>query len=150
MIAQRLGALSVGVVLRQAFHDRRLAHARLADQHRVVLLPARQDFHDALDLFRATDRGVELPLGGELRQIAAEMIERRRLRLLLALRLRRGLRLIAAGLALSTTLRHLGSEDAQRLGTGGVQIDARVGQHLRRNPLFFPEKAKQEVFSANV
>ena len=51
---------------------------------------------------------------------------------------------------LSTTLRHLRSEDAQCLGAGGVEIDARVGQYLRRNPLFFTEKPKQEVLSADV
>ena len=30
--------------------DRRLADTRLADEHRIVLLPPREDLHDALDL----------------------------------------------------------------------------------------------------
>ena len=93
--------------------------------------------------------GIELALGGELREIAAEVIERRRLGLLLALRLRLRRRRTAARL-LSTTLRHFGAEDAQSLGAGGVEIDARVGQDLRRNPLLFPKEAEQEVFGADV
>jgi len=61
-----------------------------------------------------------LTLTGELREIAAEMIERRRLGLFLAL-LRRGRRSGTARRLLSTSaLRHLRAEDAQCLGAGGV------------------------------
>ena len=92
--------------------------------------------------------GSSWPSAGELREIAAEMIERRRLGLLLALG--RPAAAAAPVWLLSTALRHLRAEDAQCLGAGGVEIDARVGQHLRRNPLFFAEEAEQEVFSADV
>ena len=85
VVAQRLRALAVRDELRQPFDDRRLADAGLADEHRVVLLAAREHLHHALDLLGATDRRVELPLGGELRQVAAEVVERRSLGLLLAL-----------------------------------------------------------------
>ena len=148
VVAQRLRALAVRDELRESFDDRRLADAGLTDQHRIVLLPAREHFHDALDLLRPPDRRIELTFGGELREIAAEVVERRRLGLLFALG--RGLRRRGTLLLLRTTLRHLGAEDAQRLGAGGVEVHARVGQHLRRNPLFFAEKAKQQVLSADV
>src|SRR6185437_5314692 len=59
----------------ETFDDRGLADARLADQHRVVLRAARQDLHHALDLGLAADDGVELAFGGELRQVAPELVE---------------------------------------------------------------------------
>ena len=149
VVAQRLRALAVGDELREPLDDRRLADAGFADEDRVVLLAAREHFHHALDFLGAPDRRIELPLGRELRQIAAEMVERRRLGLLLALG-RRAARGAAAGRLLAAALRHLRAEDAQRLGAGGVEIDARVGQHLRRNPLFLTEKPKQEVLGADV
>src|SRR5216110_143138 len=82
---QRIGALATDDELSQACDDRGLPHPRLADQHRVVLLAAREDLHHALDLFLTPDRGIELALGRELGQIAAEVVERGGLRLLLAL-----------------------------------------------------------------
>src|SRR5262249_30823375 len=67
----------------ETLDDGGLADAWLADQHRVVLLAARQDLHDALDLGLAADHGVELPFDGGLRQVAAELVEQlRALRLL--------------------------------------------------------------------
>src|SRR6266849_4259718 len=50
VILQGVRALAARDQLRQPFHDRRLAHARFADQDGVVLLAARQDLHHALDL----------------------------------------------------------------------------------------------------
>ena len=44
------GHLVVGDALREALDDGRLAHARLADEHGVVLGAPREDLHDALDL----------------------------------------------------------------------------------------------------
>src|SRR5207244_1767147 len=85
MILQRVGALPARDQLRQGVHDRRLAHARFTDQHRIVLLAARQDFHHALDFLLPSDRRIERPFGRELRQVAAEMVQRGRLRFLLAL-----------------------------------------------------------------
>ncbi len=63
--------------------DRRLADAGLAQEHGVVLLAAREDLHDPLDLGLAADHRVELAVGGELGQVAAELVEE--LRGLLAL-----------------------------------------------------------------
>ena len=57
--------------LGQPFDDRGLAHARVADQDRVVLGPARQDLDDPANLVVAPDDRVELALTGSLGQVAA-------------------------------------------------------------------------------
>jgi len=61
--------------LGQPFDDGGLADARLAHEDGVVLGTAREDLHDPLDLGLATDDRVELALGGELRQVASELVE---------------------------------------------------------------------------
>ena len=62
--------------LRQPFDDGGLADAGLADQHRVVLRPARQHLDDAADLLVAADHRIELALARELGEIAAVALER--------------------------------------------------------------------------
>src|ERR1700733_13432176 len=49
---------------RQPFSDGGLAHARLADQHRIVLGAAGQDLDGAADFLVAADHRVELALTG--------------------------------------------------------------------------------------
>src|SRR3954462_10880847 len=75
LAAQELGDVGVRDALREPLDDRRLADAGLADEHRVVLRAAREDLHDPLDLGLAAHDGVELALGGELREVAAELIQ---------------------------------------------------------------------------
>ena len=60
LVLQRLRHLAVDDALRQAFDDRGLAHAGLADQHRVVLGAPLQDLDRAADLVVAADHRVEL------------------------------------------------------------------------------------------
>ncbi len=75
LVLECLGNVAADDPLGEAFGDRRLADAGLADQHRVVLRPAREDLHHATDLVVATDDGVELAgarLGGE---VAAVLVE---------------------------------------------------------------------------
>src|SRR5215213_8661816 len=50
--------------------------SRIADEDGIVLRPARQHLDDATDLLVATDDGVELAGLGELREVAAELLER--------------------------------------------------------------------------
>jgi hypothetical protein len=83
VIPQHVRAEAVGNEQGQALDDGGLADARFSDQHRIVLLAPRQDLHDALDFLRAADGGIQLAFRGKLRQIAAEVIQRRSLRLLL-------------------------------------------------------------------
>src|SRR5207247_8311796 len=80
---QELGNLVGRDPRSESLDDGGLADAGLADQHRVVLGSAREDLHHPLDLGLAPDDGVELALGGELRQVAPELVEQlRALRLL--------------------------------------------------------------------
>ena len=60
LAAQALGHLVVDDALREAFDDGGLAHAGLADEHRVVLGAALQDLDHAADLLVAADDRVEL------------------------------------------------------------------------------------------
>ena len=78
LVLQQLGHLGVGDPLGEALDDGGLADARLADQHRVVLRAPREDLHDPLDLGLAPDDRVELAVGGELGQVAAELVEQLR------------------------------------------------------------------------
>ena len=76
LVLEALGHVAADDALGEALDDRRLADARLADQHRVVLGPAREDLDDPADLVVATDDRVELALPGERGQVAAVLLER--------------------------------------------------------------------------
>ena len=58
-----------------ALHDGGLAHARLPDEHRIVLLAPPEDLDDAGDFQVAADNRVQLPFPGRLRQVVAEFLE---------------------------------------------------------------------------
>ena len=60
---------------REALGDGRLADARFADEHRVVLRAAGEDLHDAADLLVAADHRVELPLLGTGHQVDAVLLQ---------------------------------------------------------------------------
>ena len=62
--------------LGEALHDGGLAHARLADQHRVVLGAAAQHLHHAADFVFAPDHRVELPLPRRFRQVVRVPLQR--------------------------------------------------------------------------
>ena len=63
-VAQRLGHVAVDDPLGQPLDDGGLAHAGLADQHRVVLGPAREHLHHPADFLVAADDRIELSLRG--------------------------------------------------------------------------------------
>src|SRR3954471_11106290 len=75
MVPQHVRTQSVCDEQGQTFDDCGLPHPWLADEHRIVLLPAGENLHDALDFLGPPDRGIELPLRRELCQIATEMVE---------------------------------------------------------------------------
>jgi hypothetical protein len=124
------GQRPVGDEQREPLDDRRLAHAGLADQDRIVLLPPGQDLHDPLDFLGPPDGRIELPLRGELGEIAAEVVEapgswtssRSWARRSAGCRRRR------------RGLGHVAAQQAERLRPGLFQVDTGVGQHLRRDP----------------
>src|SRR6266704_2288042 len=76
LVLERFGHFAVDDALRKALHDRRLAHAGLADQNRVVLGAALQDLDHAADLVVASDHRVELARAGALGQVERVFFER--------------------------------------------------------------------------
>ena len=75
-VTQGLRHVAADDPLGEPLDDRGLAHARLPDQHRVVLGAPAEDLDHAADLVVATDDGVELALLGHLGQIASEALQR--------------------------------------------------------------------------
>ena len=73
---ERLGHFAIDNALRQPFDNRRLADARLADQHRVVLGAPLQNLDGAADFVVAPDHRVELALTGALGQVDAIFFQR--------------------------------------------------------------------------
>jgi hypothetical protein len=74
--AQRVGDVGGGDAAGQALHDRGLAHAGLADEHRVGLPAAGEDLDDLLDLLVAADDRVDAALAGVFGEVVAELVER--------------------------------------------------------------------------
>ena len=68
---------------RESFGDRGLAHAGLADQQRIVLAPAAQRLHHALELALAPDQRIDLARERQRIQVHGVGFERTALVLLL-------------------------------------------------------------------
>ena len=144
LVAQQLRHLAVGDPRGETLDDGGLADARLAEQHRVVLGAAGEDLHDPLDLGLATDHGVELAVGGELGQVAAELVEQLRGLLALAGAGRAG----AAGAALAAAAgagEHPDDLVADLLGVG-VEVEQDAGG----DALVLADQAEQDVLGADV
>ncbi len=75
---RRFRHVAIDDAQRQAFDDRRLADAGLADQHRIVLGAARQNLDRAADFVVAADDRIELALAGFAGQIAGIFLQRSR------------------------------------------------------------------------
>jgi hypothetical protein len=141
LVLQELGHLVRGDAGREALDDRGLSDARLADQHGVVLLAAREDLHDTLDLELTADDGVELALGRLLREIAPELVEQLRVLRLLALGCAAGLTRLAA----TRTGQHADDLVADLLGVR-VEVEEDPGG----DALVLTDEAEQDVLRADV
>ena len=84
---QHVGHLAIDDAARQAFGDRRLADARIADEERIVLLPPAEDLDGAVDLRLAADQRIDASGRGLLVEVDAIGFERIGFGLLLAFRL---------------------------------------------------------------
>src|SRR5262249_3671621 len=69
LILELFRHVAVHDALRETLHDGRLAHARLANQYRVVLGPAAQNLHDTPDFIVAANDRVQLSLARRLGQV---------------------------------------------------------------------------------
>src|SRR5207302_4404803 len=117
-----------------------LADAGLADERGVVLRAAAEDLDDALDLLFAADHGVELLGLRHGREIHAELVERRRLRL-------RGLptgrgRLGGRGVLLAERRDDLMADLLER-HTEGLE-------HARGDALALADETEEEMLGADV
>ncbi len=72
---EHLGHVAARDALREPLDDGRLADAGLAHEQRVVLAPPRQHLEYPAQLRVAPHRRVELALGGEARQVPAELLD---------------------------------------------------------------------------
>ena len=139
LVLQELGNLVGGDPAGKALDDGGLADAGLADQHGVVLLPAREDLHHALDLGLAADDGVELAVGGGLGQVAPELVEQLRALCFLA---------GAPAGALLATAR--AGEHADDLVADLLGVGVEVEQDPRCDPLVLAHEPEQDVLGADV
>ncbi len=73
---QHFGHFAFDDLARQAFRDRGLADAGIADIERVVLAAAAEDLHRAIDLRPATDQRIDLAVFRLLVEIDGELVER--------------------------------------------------------------------------
>ena len=134
---QRLRHVARRNVLSQPFDHRRLAHARLADQHRIVLRPPRQNLNDPLNLLRSPDHRIQRPRPRSRGQVEAQLIDRRCPRR--RARPRAAARACPGARRGWTTLR----ENSRRLRADSLQIDAQRLQHARRNALALADETQQ-------
>ena len=144
LVLERLGHVALDDVLGQALDDRGLADAGLTDQHRVVLGAAGEHLHDALDLRRPADDGVELAVAGVLGEVATELVEHQAAGGRLAATGRRGLRGLAGLLALEA------AEQLDDLLADAVEVGAELLQHLGGHALALADQAEQDVLGPDV
>ena len=130
---QHLGDVAADNPLREAFRDRGLADARLADQGRIVLRAAGQHLDDPLDLTLTADHRVQLVLPGQLAQVAAELVQGRRLAGLL-------------GGGGGATFPEQGDD----LRADALEIGARRFEHAGGDAFALADQAEQKVFGADV
>ena len=76
LVLEAFGHVALHDAQGEPFDDRRLADARLADQHGVVLGAPREHLDHAADFLIAADDRVELALPGPLDQVDAVLFER--------------------------------------------------------------------------
>ena len=138
-VLEQLRHLALGDPGGEPLDDRGLSDAWLAHQHRVVLGPAGEDLHDPLDLGLTADHRVELRLGGQLGQVAPELVEQLRRFLALACS-SGGSRAPATGTG----------EHANHLIADLLRVRVEVEQDAGRDPLVLAHQAEQDVLGADV
>ena len=118
LVLQRFRHVAGDDALRQAFDDGRLAHARLADQHRIIFRAPREHLHHAANFFIAADHRIELAAPRLLGQVARITLQRL---------------ILGFGILVGDALRS--ANRGQRLQDGVVRRAVTRQQFLRRIPL---------------
>ena len=127
--------------LGQPLDDGRLAHARLAQKNRVVLLPPAEDLDDPFDLVLSTDDRVKLPFAGQFGQIATEAVQRRGLALAV---------LALFFLCLGFFAFHTSSQKIENLFPNFFQLQTQIHQYLGRHAIVLAQQAEQKMFRSYV
>ena len=130
LVGEEVRHVAVDDLLRQPFDDGRLADARLADEHGVVLRAAAQHLLHALELVLAADERVELVLHRRLGEVAAELGEQRRF--------------------LHARQRGLLVQQLDDVLAHGVQAHPLFHEDGRRHRALFAQDAEQQVLGADV
>src|SRR5207247_1138709 len=76
LVLETFGDVTFDYATRESLDDRRLSHAGLADEDRIIFCAARQDLDHAADFLIASDDRIEFAAARELRQIARVTLER--------------------------------------------------------------------------
>ena len=143
--AQNLGDVPLGNLLCQALDDGGLAHAGLAQQHRVVFRSAAENLNDPLDFLGAADDRIHLALLGDLSEVAAERLERRGLDLFFAAF---GFLLHPGGhLVVAFKIR---IQLVQDFLSALVDVDVEIPQNTSGHAFALAQQAKQDVLGAHV
>ena len=129
-VGEEVRHVAVDDLLRQPLDDRRLADARLADQHGVVLGAAAEHLLHALELVLAADERVELILHRRLGEVAAELGEQRRF--------------------LHARQRRLLVEELNDVLAHGVEPHPLFEQDRRGDRALFAQDAEQQMLGADV
>ena len=130
LVTEEVRHVAADDLLREPFDDGRLADARLADEHRVVLRAAAQHLLDALELDVTADERVELVLHRGFGQIATEFGEERRL--------------------LRTRRRRLLVQELDDVLPHAREPHPLFVQDGRRDRPLFPENPEEQVFGPDV
>ena len=130
LVGEEVRDVAVDDLLRQPLDDGRLADARLADEHGVVLRAPAEHLLDALDLDVAADQRIELVLHRRFGEVAAELGEQRRF--------------------LHARQRRLLVEQRDDVLADGVEAHPLFHEDRRRDRALFAQDAEQQVLGADV
>src|SRR5829696_167785 len=143
-VAEDLGHLALGDLLREPLDDGGLADAGLTYNHRVVLGAPDEDLHDPRYLLAPADDGIQLVLLGVGREVPAVLVELAGLGPL-------GLDPApAAGLATAPAATAAAPEPPADLAPDLVRVDGEVGEGTGRRALALQHEADQGVLGADV
>ena len=149
LIAEEFGNIAFGDFLSQTFDNGGLAHACLAEQHRVVLGPAAEDLNDALDFALPTNDGIHFAFAGDFGEVAAKRLESGSFDFTLLFR-----RFFAAAFLRSGRLLFLsveiGIKFLEDLLPGLLDIHVEILEDASGDSVTFPKEAEQNMFGAHV
>ena len=150
LVLEQLRHVAVGDALGEALDDGGLADAGLADEHGVVLGAPREDLHDPLDLGLTPDDGIQLAVGGQLGQVATELVQQLRRLLLAGAPRRRRRRPAGPGRRTRRTPATGAGEHADDLVADLLGVRVEVEQDARGDALVLANEAEQDVLGADV